>query len=360
MQFKPNILGLIQGGINFIDNAGAGESNLTSNGDAPYFLQSVQLSGTGISSIATTTTVSSTSCSVVYSGLAIPLPVPFALVNSTQYPAPCTVNVTVALASGGSTPVPTGTVIVEDGFGEFCQQAINLTSANSGKGSCTLLINQLGSGSTPLYAQYTPDATSITAGLTGSNTNTNTTTFTEDIVQITNCGTPPSIEPGTPGTTTLFTITACLAGDVNALPTATVPDCPSMAKCSVTVTQIQPGLYQVALMVIPGGAGRSAPLDDRRPWGEPLPLTLFAFGLLLAMLMALQLRRQNRARPRLAYAAGLVMALALLLGGLNGCAKLGSSNTPNVQTPPGTYVIHVTITAGNFSVVVPVTLNVTN
>ena len=359
VQFDPTSLGALSNMFGFLDNAGVGESNVASTADGAYFQQDVSLSGTGISSIATTTTITSTSCSVVYSGVAVPLPVPFALVNSPQYPAPCTVNVSVALASGGASPVPTGTVVVEDGFGEFCQQAITLTSTSSGKGSCTLFINQMGSGGTTLYAQYTPDTPSITAGLAGSNTNTNASTFTEDIVQITNCGTPPSIEPGTAGTTTLFTITACLAGDVNALPTATVPDCPPLAKCSITVTQVQPGLYQVAVMVIPGGAGRGAPLDDRRPWDHPLPLTLVGFGMLLVMLMALKLRRHNRVGPRLAYAAGLVLAMALVFGGLDGCANHSGSNVEAV-TPAGTYVLHITITAGNFTVVVPVTLNVTN
>jgi len=90
-----------------------------------------------------------------------------------------------------------------------------------------------------------------------------------------------------------------------------------------------------------------------------MPFTLLGFGIFLAMLMALQLARQKRPRLRLAYAAGLVFAMAMLLGGLNGCANhVGSSI--DVQTPPGTYVIHVTIAAGKFSVVVPVTLNVTN
>ena len=354
VQFDPTSLGALSNTFSFLDNAGAGETNLANTAAGAFFQQNVPLSGTGISSIATTTTITSTSSS--YDG--IPLPVPFALVGN-----PVTVNVKVALASGGSTPIPTGTVIVEDGFDEFCQQAVTLASTNTGTGSCTLIINGLGSGTTPLYAQYVPDATSITAGLGGSNTNTNATTFTEDVVQIINCGTPPSVQVGTQGTTTTFTITACLAGDVNGLPTATVPDCPPNASCPIAVTQPQPitmpSLYQITLMIIPGGAGRGAPLDDRRPWDQRLPLTLLGFGVLLAILMALQLARQDRTRPRLAYSAGLVFAMAMLLGGLNGCANHVGS-TIDVQTPPGTYVIHVTIAAGKYSVVVPVTLNVTN
>ncbi|MGO9642467.1 MAG: choice-of-anchor D domain-containing protein [Candidatus Acidiferrales bacterium] len=358
VQFDPTSLGPLSNMFGFLDNAGVGETNVTNTADGASFQQNVSLSGTGISSIATTTTITSTSSS--FDGF--PLPPPFALVSSSSEPAPVTVNVTVALASGSTTPIPTGTVIVEDGFGEFCQQAVTLTSANNGKGSCTLLINQLGSGSTPLYAQYTPDAASNASGLLGSNTNTNPTSFTEDLLQITNCGTPASAQSSTQGMTTIFTITACLAGDVNALPTAVVNDCPPNASCSVTATPVQgqPGVYTVVLTIVPGGAGRGAPREDRRPWGEPWPLTLFAFGILLTMLMALQLARKNRARPRLAYGAGFVIALALMLGGLNGCAKLGNSNTLNGRTPDNTYIVHVTITAGKFSVIVPFTLIVTN
>jgi hypothetical protein len=51
--------------------------------------------------------------------------------------------------------------------------------------------------------------------------------------------------------------------------------------------------------------------------------------------------------------------MALVFGGLDGCANHSGSNVEAV-TPAGTYVLHITITAGNFTVVVPVTLNVTN
>jgi hypothetical protein len=58
MQFKPNAVGAAGGGITFIDNAAGGETNLPSvAGQAPYFDQSVQLSGTGISTGPTGATV---------------------------------------------------------------------------------------------------------------------------------------------------------------------------------------------------------------------------------------------------------------------------------------------------------------
>jgi hypothetical protein len=78
--------------------------------------------------------------------------------------------------------------------------------------------------------------------------------------------------------------------------------------------------------------------------------------MLLAMLMALQVARQNR--PRLLYAAGFAIAL-VLLSGINGCASGGGSSANNTGTPPNTYTVNVTVTAGNFSVNVPLNLTVT-
>jgi len=222
-----------------------------------------------------------------------------------------------------------------------------------------LTISQLGTGSTPVTAAYSPDTTASALGLQASTS----VPVTENVVEISSCGTPPSIQTAAEGITVIFTFSTCLATTVLATPNSdgVVTGCPPNATCTATVSSVSGklGVDSVVVTIVPGGAGRGAPLNDRRPWVQPMPFTLLGFGIFLAMLMALQLARQKRPRLRLAYAAGLVFAMAMLLGGLNGCANhVGSSI--DVQTPPGTYVIHVTIAAGKFSVVVPVTLNVTN
>ncbi len=297
--------------------------------------------------IATTTTIMATSST--YQGLA--LPANFALVDN-----PVTVNFNVAPASGTATA--TGSVKVADGVSPSTDNCSVALAA--GAGSCAVTISQLGTGSTPLTAAYSPDATATALGLQASTS----TPVTEDVVEITSCGTPPSIQTAAQGTVVTFTFSTCLATTVLATPNSNgvVTGCPPNATCTATTNPVSGklGVYTVVVTIVPGGAGQGAPRDDRRPWGQPLPLTLFGFGLLLATLMALKLARQKRARPRLAYAAGFVIALTLLLSGLHGCASNGVPNTFTVHTPPNTYIVHVTITAGNYSVTVPLTLNVTN
>jgi hypothetical protein len=307
----------------------------------------VSLTVVSVTPIATTTTIVTTSST--FQGLA--LPANFALVDN-----PVTVTFTVKPASGGATA--TGTTKVADGVSPSTDNCSVALAA--GAGSCALTISQLGTGSTPLTAAYSPDATASALGLQAS---TSTPPVTEDVVAIASCGTPPSIQTAAEGTTVIFTFSTCLATTVLATPNSNgvVTGCPPNATCTATVAPVSGklGVYSVVVTIVPGGAGKAVPQQQRRPWDQRLPFTLLGFGVLLAILMALQLAQQKQARPRLAYAAGLVLALAMLLSGLNGCANHSGSNI-EVQTPPGTYVIHVTITAGKFSVVVPVTLNVTN
>jgi large repetitive protein len=288
---------------------------------------------------ATTTTITSTSST--YQGLA--LPANFALVGN-----PVTVNFAVQPASGSANA--TGTVNVTDGFNDRCPPA-TLTSASAGAGSCALTVSQLGSGSTPIVAGYTPDATS--SGLLSSTSSP----LTESVVQITTCGSLPSAQTSAQGTTVTFTFSTCLAADVLAVPAGVVTGCPPSAQCSATITPVpnQPGVYSVVVTIVIGSAGSSVPLQDPGPGSKPWPLPLFGFGVLLAMLMALQLARQNRARPRLLYAAGLVVAL--LLCGQSGCSGSKASNAN--ATPTGNFVINVKVTAGNFSTTLPLSLTVT-
>ncbi|MGC2530665.1 MAG: choice-of-anchor tandem repeat GloVer-containing protein [Candidatus Acidiferrum sp.] len=352
VQFDPITLGPLGGALGLLDNAAAGESNLTntsSNGTS--FQQDVALSGTGVTSIATTattTTINSTSSS--YMGLA--LPAGYALVGT-----PVTVNFSVQPVSG--TLIPTGTVIVEDGFHEYCNPVGTLTSANKGLGSCQLTFIGLGNGSTPLSAQYTPDTASSSAGLLGSATVQ--PLFTENLVQIVNCGTPPSVQSAAQGTIATYTFTVCLAGDVNAAVTALVSSgCPQGATCDATVTAVQgqTGVYKV-VVTITVGSGGTVPPQDFRPFSGPAPLMFFALGLLVAVLLGFHFAPRKRARLQLAYSAGLAIALALMVGNLTGCGSSGTSTTGISGTPPGMYTINVKISAGAFSANVPLTLTVT-
>jgi hypothetical protein len=54
-----------------------------------------------------------------------------------------------------------------------------------------------------------------------------------------------------------------------------------------------------------------------------------------------------------------VIALALLFGGLNGCTSSGSTSSGTGGTPPNTYAMDVTISAGTLNVVVLLTVMVT-
>ena len=86
----------------------------------------------------------------------------------------------------------------------------------------------------------------------------------------------------------------------------------------------------------------------------PRPPVLVWFGMFLAMLMAFLLAREKHARPRRLWAtASLLLASSMLLAGLSGC------NTTPPETAPGTYTVHVKVTVGNDSVVVPFTVTVT-
>jgi hypothetical protein len=290
---------------------------------------------------STTTTITSTSST--YQGVA--LPANLALVGN-----PITVNFKVHPASGSATP--TGTVAVSDSFipADTCPQPGTL---NAGTGSCTLTIEQLGSGSTQLTATYTPDATS--SGLLSSTSSP----VAENIVQITACGPLPSAQTSAQGTTVTFTFSTCLATDVLTAPGAVVTGCPPDAQCSAAVTPVNLGVYKVVVTIVLGGTGSIVPLPNPRPWGEPWPLIRLCVGVFLAILMALQLTRQNRARPRLLYAAGLL--IAVLLSGLSGCtsASVVGPGGGGGGTPLNTYTVNAAVTAGNFSTTVHLTLIVT-
>ncbi len=348
LQFYATALGTVTATFLLEDNAMTGESNLPSTAavNGPLFTQSMQLSGTGVTTTATTTTVTSTSSSF----MGFPLPSGYALVGN-----PVAVNFSVQPAAP-STLVPTGTVIVQDGSEEVCTPTGTLTSGEGGKGSCPLTIVGLGNGSTTLYAQYVPDAASLSAGLLGSYTAP--PLFAENLVQIVYCGPLPAPQSAPPGQATVFSFSVCLAGDVNAAVTATcaqLTGTPLSCSPPPTVTEIgNTGVYTVSITV---SAAAGPPLRDRRPWPGRWPLTLVGIGLLLTMLMAHHLAWKRGMRPRLLYAAGFLFALALLLGNINGCGS--PSNNGSTGTQPGQYTMNVKVSAGAFSVTVPVTLNVT-
>jgi hypothetical protein len=86
---------------------------------------------------------------------------------------------------------------------------------------------------------------------------------------------------------------------------------------------------------------------------------LFALSMVLFLWMALLLARHPGGRLRFVYSAGLLLALAL--AGISGCtsASLTGPSNNNGGTPLGAFTIKVNVKAGNFSVIVPVSVMVT-
>ena len=334
VQFDPTTPGTVPPGqlLEFLDNAGVGQSNLPSTASGSYFEQSVPLSGTGVApaSITTTTTISTTS---TYEGNTLPL-------NTALVGDPITVSYTVTPTSDD----PTGPVNVTDGFGETCSTPSTLIAANAGVGSCVLTINQLGAGTTSLMATYTPDGSS--PALLPSTSNT----ITENIVElVAPCGANVPAQATSQYGTVTYSWTVCLRRDKTSVQAFVPYQCMLRGSCHVTVTSLGNNLYSVAVKIYVSCGdcviktfGKQSPAKwllwlaaGPGSWSWPLPL--LGFGALLGMLMLLQVVRQTQSRPRLLPAAGILAAI--MLSGLSGC-----SNSRGV-TPVGTYTINVTLTA---------------
>ncbi|MGB6845256.1 MAG: hypothetical protein WBE09_10190 [Candidatus Acidiferrales bacterium] len=286
-------------------------------------------------SIATTTTITSTSSSFH----SFPLPEPDALVDGP----PVVVNFTVAQTSGSV--APTGTVVVKDGFGDTC----TTTTLNNGVGVCSFTtIPQFGTGTTQFTAVYTP--------FTGGGFLTSTSNpFTESLVEVfAPCAAFSNTVTVKSGITTTTSLTVCLAGNENVVPqVAEVTDCIPRGHCTFSVTPIpgEPDAYTVTVTIVATDANAKGSLHNAQPQDEPWWLEPFGLCGLLAMLMALQLARQNRTRLRLSCAAGLLSVL-LLLGGISGCA-------PGISgTPAGTYTVNVMVMVGQFNIQVPIIVKV--
>jgi hypothetical protein len=339
--------GTFAGGVNTAVTDASGNATsavFTANGTAgSYTVTATALNVTGTASfsltnqatvIATTTTINSTTST---SKLGFSFPSNTALVDGP----PVTVNFTVQQASGSTTP--TGTVVVVDDFGDTC----TTSTLNSGKGTCAIpMITQFGTGTTNLKATYTISTNGFLASQPSSG-------FPESLVEIaspcTNAGTthsnPTPIQQQT-------VTTVCLGGNLNVVPSvAWETDCMPREKCSVTVSPETPGApeYTVTLTSIHTDAGVKGSLPTAPPRGGPWVLTVFEFVALLSILMALQLARQKRTRLQLSCAAGVLCVF--LLGGMSSC------NGP-AGAPPGNYTVDLTITAGQFQLVVPVTVTV--
>ncbi|HUK31375.1 MAG TPA: Ig domain-containing protein, partial [Candidatus Acidoferrum sp.] len=276
----------------------------------------------------------------------IPLPGGVTLVGNSS---PFTVTVTVQAPPGD--PNATGTFTVVDTSNP---QIICTGTLSGGTGTCPLIIAGAAPGNLSLSATYTPDTNSI--DLLPSTSNPSMV----QILQITPCGTLPGPQTASPGAIATFTITTCIASDVTGVtPTITVTDCPPNTNCITSLTAVAGfnGVLNGTITLTLGGTSNAIPVQGNRPRSDPWRVPIFGLGLLLAILMAVQLARQKRARPRLLYAAGIL--IALLLTGISGCSN-SSGHFPNaIATPPNTYTIHVTITAGSNSVTVPLTLTVT-
>jgi hypothetical protein len=347
VQFDPSTSGTASGALGFADNAGVGESNLTSTSiNGLSFQQDVPFSGTGVvSTIATTTTFTASS---TFHGQTLPPGV--ALVGN-----PVTVNLTVKQASG--TAAPAGTVLVTDGgLGDTCVPSPTPLNT-SGTGTCTVTIGTFPvGGQTSLSAAYTPAAGSA---FLASNSLAATEQVVEGVVPCNGAIAPVTVQQRA-SVTEMFTV--CLAGNLNfgvGPLTVRILECLQFARCKVTVTPIpgEPGVYTVSVTMTTSDAGNGtawSPVLPPHGGTGPWPLVLFGFGALLAMLMALQLERPNRARPRLLYAAGLLFAIAL--SGMSACN--GASNQQ--LTPVGSYTVNVQITAGGtFTATVPLNVTVT-
>jgi hypothetical protein len=274
----------------------------------------------------------------------IPLPGNVTLVGNSS---PFTVTVAVQVPSGD--PNATGTFTVVDTNNPQITCTGTLTA---GTGTCPLITTGASPGNLTLSATFTPNANSIELLPSTSNPST------VQILQISPCGTLPGPQTSGPGMNITFTATICVAGDVPTTnPTITVAGCPPNATCITSATPVPNvnGVLAGIVTVTVGGTSGKIPPQNSLPRNKPWRVPVFGLGLLSAILMAVQLARQKRARPRLAYAAGIL--LALLLTGISGC---GNGHFPNgIPTPPNTYTLNVTVTAGSNSVTVPLTLTVT-
>jgi len=326
----------------FTANNTAGSYAVTATAPGVTGTASFSLSNTA-AAVNTTTTITSTSSS--YHGQAFQGNV--TLVGTT----PVTVNFTVQPASGNATP--TGNVVVSDGLGDTCSPSPATLTA--GKGSCAVTISQLpASGTVSLVATYSPDPTDSSNGLQGSVSSP----FTENVVEVVACGAsvPPTTITGKASTTLTFTV--CLAGNVNSVPVAALTsDCLPYAACNLNVTPLagSTNVYVVSVTITTcntcGHGTASLPVALTR--SEPRKPPFLWFGIFLVFVIALQLVRQYRVRPRRQWtAASLLFAAALFCGGY-GCSGSGAP-----ETPPGTYMLNVKVTAGAYSVTVPLTITV--
>ena len=342
--------GTFSGGVDtaVTNTSGIAMSNLfTANGTAGSYLVTAtapNVSGTATfmltNSPAQIATMVSVSTSSSDHGNALPS-------NDALVGNPITVSFKVAPTSGTTTP--TGSVVVTDGIGDTCTPSpVVLSAVSAGAGSCTLTITTLpASGTATLKATYTPD-TNVFSGNTGS--------VSESVVEISACGPIVPEQVVKQGRTVTYSFTVCVAGNANAIsPVANVVDCAPRGHCTLAITQIgQTGVYTVSVTIVTTCAVSCDTLIVAPPRSSPgpWPLTLMCCGALLAMLMARRLLRQNQARPRLLYAAGIL--LAILLCGMPGCSSRSSQN----ETPVGMYTVSVKVAAGSFSIVVPANLMV--
>ncbi len=284
--------------------------------------------------IAPTTTINSTTST---SKLGFSYPPNTALVDGP----PVTVSFTVQQASGSTTP--TGTVVVVDDFGDTC----TTSTLNSGKGTCAIpMITQFGTGTTNLKATYTISTNGFLASQLSSG-------FPESLVEIASPCTSAGTTHSNPTPIQQQTVTTvCLGGNLSVVPIiAWETDCMPREKCSVTISPETPGapVYTVTLTSLHTDAGVKGSLPNAPPRRVPWLLTVFEFVALLSILMALQLARQKRIRLQLSCAAGVLCVF--LLGGMSSC------NGP-AGAPPGNYTVGLTITAGQFQLVLPVTVTV--
>jgi hypothetical protein len=340
-----------------ISSTGLVSGTPAATGTFPFTVTATDKNGcTGIASVsvtvtpkpvATTTAITSTSSSD--NGLALPP-------NTALIENPLTVSFRVLPASGSA--APTGTVKVTVGVSASDGCVFALVASANGVGSCSMTISPTASTTTSLTATYTPDSTATALGLMSSAS----PAFTETIAEIDGCGTLPMPQTATQGSTSTYTFSICLASNVTAAASAVVTGCPPSAECSDTITPVAgaPGVYTLTVTIVTGASSRILPVQYHSPRGKSWPYALSGLaGALLGILMALLLARQRTPRTRLAYRTGLLVALLLVLSGISGCVHEGSGGNNSGGTPPNSYTVVVSITAGNVSILVPLEITVT-
>jgi YVTN family beta-propeller protein len=272
-----------------------------------------------------TTTILSSGSNPSYSGNGVTLSV------QVQPIAPATVT-------------PTGTVTFFDGA-----TALGAASALDGQGKASLTISSLSTGTHNLTASYSGDATYAQSTSSAVAQLVNPATLSVALGQ-----NPLSVADGHTG---LEKVQITSNGVLGAPITVSCSGLPAASQCSFSPTSVSPTALPASVSI---SISTIAPqMAAARPGpGPSAPWTSLAL-VLPGVLWFAGTSRRMRSAGKPVWAVFAVLALTMLLG-LAGCG--GSSSSPVPQgpsTPPGTYTVMITATAGSVQTSTPMTLTVT-